>query len=110
MAEVRAKFAPAREMAFGSITASYTKIGTTFDDSYRLVFLQNFCNTIMDFSISYDGGDTSFSLAPGGTMAGDITANGGGGTFQIAKGESVFVKYRTVPTSGFVQFSSVIGV
>lgn len=110
MAQNRAKFSAARELAYTDITSSFKKIGSTFEDSFRVVYLQNLTDAIMDFSVSFEGTDTAFSLAPTGTMTLDITANGGGGIFQISAGESAWVKYRSAPTTGFVQFSSVIGV
>lgn len=104
---VRAKFATAREMAFGSITSSFTQIGTQFDTTFSVLYVQNFTDQIMDFSISYDGTDITFSLAAGGIIATDMITN----QVEIAKGESAWVKYRsTPPSSGFVQVSAVTPV
>ena len=106
----RAKFETAREMAFGSITNVFQIIGTDFDDQPRIIYIQNFTDTIMDFSISYSGLTTCFSLGSGGAFTSDITANGAGSTFTPALGEAVWVKYRSAPSSGFVQFTGVIQV
>jgi uncharacterized membrane protein (DUF4010 family) len=103
---VRAKFSVAREVAFGSITNSFTRIGTPFDDNFSILFIQNFTDTIMDFSVSFDGNDITFSLAAGGTISTDMASN----QVQISRGESAWVKYRSVPSSGFVQVASVIPV
>lgn len=103
----RAKFTEAREMAFGDITNSFTRIGNPFEIPDSIIFVQNFTDQMMDFSISFEGTDVTFSLAPNGTLAADMETN----QVSVAKGESIFVKYRsTPPTSGFVQFSSVIAV
>ncbi len=111
MASVRAKFDTGREAVFGNITSSFTRIGTAFDASYKLVYVQNFTDVVLDFSISYEGLTTCFSLAAGGTLAADVSANGGGTVFQTAVGESAWVKHRgAAPTTGFVQFSAVLGV
>ena len=111
MAEVlttaRAKFTEAREMAFGDITNSFQRIGNTFEIPDSIIYVQNFTDQMMDFSISFLGEEVSFSLQPNGTFAADMETN----QVAVAKGEGVFVKYRsTPPTSGFVQFSSVIAV
>jgi len=104
---VRAKFETAREMAFGSITNSFTKIGTTFDANFSVVYVQNFTDVIIDFSISFDGLTTTFSLAPSGIICTDMIAN----SMQVSVGESAWCKYRTgAPTSGFVQVSTVTPV
>lgn len=106
----RAKFETAREMAFGDITNTFQKIGTSFADQPRIVYIQNFTDTIMDFSISYAGDSVCFSLASGGAFTTDITTNGAGTLFTPSVGESVWVKYRSAPSSGFVQFTGVIQV
>lgn len=104
---VRAKFSVARETAFGSITGSFTKIGTTFADTFSILYVQNFTDVNIDFSISYDGVDTTFTLAPGGIICSDMDTN----QVQISAGESAWVKHRGVaPSSGFVQVSSVFAV
>lgn len=101
---VRGKFETARETAFGSITSSFTRIGTAFDASFYVVFVQNFTDQIMDFSISFDGLTTTFSLAPTGIIAVDMISN----QTQVSQGEAAWVKYRsTPPSSGFVQVSAV---
>lgn len=103
----RAKFTEAREKAFGDITNSFTMVGTVFENPSSILYVQNLTDQIMDFSISFEGTDVTFSLAPNGTLSADMEAN----QVSIAKGEAIFVKYRsTPPTSGFVQFSSVLAV
>lgn len=103
---VRGKFDTARETAFGSITSSFTRIGTVFALPFSVLYLQNFTDQIMDFSVSYDGLTTTFSLAPGGAISTDMITN----SVQISAGESAWVKYRTAPASGFVQVSAVTPV
>lgn len=100
----RAKFITAQETAFGSITSSFTAIGTPFTVSFCVLYVQNFTDQIMDFSISYDGATTTFSLAPNGIICSDMIAN----QVQVSAGESAWVKYRsTPPASGFVQVSAI---
>ena len=103
---VRAKFITAQETAYGSITSSFTKIGSPFTVPFYIAYVQNFTDQIMDFSISFEGLTTTFSLAPSGTIAVDMFSN----NVQVSIGESIWVKYRSAPSSGFVQFSAVTPV
>lgn len=104
---VRAKFETALEMAYGSITDSLTMIGTPFTASFSIVFIQNFTDQILDFSISYAGDSVTFSLAPGGSISTDMITN----AVAVSQGEAAWVQYRTdAPTLGFVQVSSVTPV
>lgn len=100
----RGKFEAAREIAFGDLTNFFQQIGSTFDASYYVVYVQNFTDVTIDFSLSYDGADVTFSLASGGTLATDMLTNG----VQVSRGEAAWAKYRDgAPTSGFVQVSAV---
>lgn len=103
----RGQFGVAREMAFGSITNSFTKIGTTFSDNFGVLYVQNFTDVTIDFSISFAGTDVTFSLEAGGKLTSDMFTN----NMQVAKGESAWCKYRSsAPSSGFVQVSVIIPV
>lgn len=100
----RAKFQPARELAFGSITNSFQMVGDTFDASFNVIFVQNFTDVTIDFSISYGGDDVTFSLASGGALTSDMLAN----NVIVANGEAAWCKYRDgAPSSGFVQVASI---
>lgn len=105
MAIVRAKFEPVREMAYSSITTSFTQIGTAFAVTFSVVYVQNLTNQIIDFSLSFAGTDVTFSLAPNGALSTDMVTN----SVQVSAGESVFCKYRSgsAPTKGFVQVSAI---
>lgn len=103
----RAKFEIAREMAFGDITNSFTMIDTVFDLPFSIFYAQNLTDQIIDFSISFEGTDTTFSLLPGGTLSSDMVTN----NIQISSGEAAFAKYRdTPPTSGFIQIIAITAV
>ena len=96
----RARFEPAREMAFGDITSSFTMIGTEFETNFGILYVQNFTDKTIDFSISFDGADVTFSLAAGEKLATDMFTN----NLEIARGEAAWCQYRdAAPTSGFVQ-------
>jgi hypothetical protein len=104
---VRAKFEVARETAFGGITGSFTKIGSTFADTFSVLYVQNFTDVNIDFSVSFAGNDVTFTLAPGGIISSDMDTN----QVQISAGESAWCKHRGVaPTSGFVQVSAITAV
>lgn len=100
----RAQFATARETAFGAITSSFTRIGTAFAANFGVLYVQNFTDVTIDFSISFDGLTTTFSLEAGGKLTADMFTN----NMQVSIGESAWCKYRTgAPSSGFVQVSVV---
>lgn len=100
----RGRFEPAREIAFGDLTSNFQMVGTVFDASFYVVFVQNFTDVTIDFSISYSGEDTTFSLASGGTLTADMLSN----SVIVSQGEAAWAKYRgNAPTSGFVQVSAI---
>lgn len=100
----RGRFEPVREIAFGDLTNSFQMIGDTFDASFYVIFVQNFTDVIIDFSVSYTGEDVTFSLAPGGTMTADMLSN----SVIVSQGEAAWAKYRSgAPTEGFVQVSAI---
>ena len=104
---VRARFETARESAFGSITSSFTRIGSVFEDPFSITWVHNYTDVFIDFSISFQGLTTTFSLEPGGKLTADMVTN----QIQISSGESAWCKYRTgAPTSGFVQICAVTPV
>lgn len=100
----RGRFESVRELAFGDITNAFKIIGTTFDASFNVVFVQNFTDVTIDFSISYAGTDVTFSLASGGSLTADMLSN----NVIVSKGEAAWCKYRDgAPTEGFVQVASI---
>lgn len=105
MAITRAKFEPVREMAYSSITTSFQQVGTAFTSTFSVIYVQNLTNQIIDFSVSYNGTDVTFSLAPNGALSTDMVTN----SVQVSAGESAWAKYRTgsAPTKGFVQVSAI---
>ena len=107
LSTVRGKYITALETGYADITSSFTIIGAPFTTSFSNIGVQNFTDVIIDFSISYDGLTTTFSLAPNGTNKDDLVTN----QVQIAVGESAWCKYRSgAPTLGFVQVSAITPV
>lgn len=100
----RGRFEAAREIAYGDLTSNFQMIGSTFETSFYVVFVQNFTDVTIDFSISYAGNDVTFSLAAGGALSTDMLTN----SVLIAQGEAAWAKYRSgAPSSGFVQVSAI---
>ena len=103
----RAKFETAREMNYADIDSVMTMIGTPFAVSFSVLYVQNFTDVIIDFSVSFDGANVTFSLAPNGIIASDMTTN----QIQISAGEAAWCQYRSgAPSSGFVQVSAITAV
>lgn len=108
----RAAFETARETQFGSITASFTVVGTPFTQPIRQLIIQNFTNQTIDFSISQNGANKHLSLLAGSSYVSDVTANKDdrGGILCFAQGDGVWSRYNSVaPTSGFVQVAAIYG-
>ena len=105
MANTRAKFETAREMAFGDIDSVMTQIGDPFDDNFGILWVQNFTDVYIDFSISFDGATVTFSLEPLGKLSADLYTN----TLEVSAGEAAWCQYRDgAPSEGFVQVSVVV--
>lgn len=108
---IRAKFEPIREAAFGSITGTFTQVGSVIAPAVRHCIIQNFTNQTLDFSISQAGTEHHFSLASSVAYVFDITTNRvTDDGFFIGSGQYLWVRHRGVaPTSGMVQFTTVYG-
>lgn len=85
-----------REVAFGSITASYTALGSTFDHD---AFIDAFVNeTNANIYISFDGTNDHKKF---GAQAGRVTDLKGNDAYRKA-GTQVYIKHDgTAPTSGW---------
>lgn len=108
---IRAKYEPIREVAFGSITGTFTTVGVPISPAVRHCIVQNFTDQILDFSISQEGTVHHFSLSSSTAYVFDVTANETTTEgFFLGAGQSLWVRHRgSAPTSGFVQFSTVYG-
>ncbi len=101
---LRGRFEAAREMDYADIDSTMTQIGDPFDANFSIVWVQNFTDVVIDFSISFEGADVTFSLAPGGYFTADMITN----NIQISAGESAWCQYRDgAPSSGFVQVAAI---
>lgn len=98
----------ARSLAFGSIAAGYTGIGTAISNPVRILHIQNLTDVILMFS--YDGINDHFPLASNAYLLLDITANKSRDHgFYLAEGTRIYVKQDGVPASGSVYVTVYYG-
>jgi len=92
---------PVRSLAFGSIGAGYTGVGTVFSNPARILHIQNLTDVLLMFS--YDGVLDHFPLATNSYLLLDVTANKSSeqGCY-IPEGTRLYVKQDGVPSSGSV--------
>jgi len=105
---IRLQFEPVRSLAFGSIGAGYTGVGTVISNPARQFFIQNLTDVTLMFS--FDGINDHFPLPASGFFLDDITSNKTQqGGFYLAEGTRLYVKEIGTPTSGSVYFSVMYG-
>jgi len=93
-------------LAFGSIVAGYTQIGTPFAHPIRIMMVQNLTDVLLQFS--FDGSVDHFVLPAGGQMIIDATANqlSNVAGFFLSVGTKLSVKRIGTPSSGAVYLST----
>jgi hypothetical protein len=105
---VRFKPEALRSLAFGSIGAGYSAIGTALSNPVRVFLLQNLTDETLMFS--FGGATDHVVLSAGGYLLIDVTANKSlSHGFYIAQGEQVYVKQVGAPSSGSVYLSVFYG-
>lgn len=113
---IRLKADNLRYRAFGSITGSYTGLGTDgttgagsgMTKPIRQIFLQNLTDATLMFSL--DGIRDAFPLPANGFFVSDITANKTIDTgFFLAEGQVIYVKTLGSPSSGAVYLAAFYG-
>jgi hypothetical protein len=102
------RFDAVRSVAFGSITASYTALGTTFGHAMRVLHFIN--NTDGDVMISFDGTtDNVPVIAPGFSLY-DLTSDQDSNEmFRYEVGTQLYIKYLTAPTKGTFYVVAIYG-
>lgn len=108
---IRVAYEPLRSSAFGSITASYTALGTPTTANTRLYALKN--DTNEDILVSLDGINDHVFMGANSYMITDLSANKvrDDGMF-IAQGTQFWIKHNgSAPTSGsiYLEILSVEG-
>jgi len=97
-----------RTLAFGSIGAAFTALGTPLAFASLKLVIQNQTNTPASFS--WDGINTAITLYPGCIFTSDIeTNNGRSGALKAAAGTQFYVKYLSAPASGAVYLATFYG-
>jgi len=105
---IQLKPEPIRTLAFGSVIAGYTAVGTALDNPSRILIINNF--TDGDLMFSLDGIDDHLAIAGPGSLILDITSNKGvAGGLYLAQGTIIYVKRIDTPTEGGVYISSFYG-
>jgi hypothetical protein len=96
-----ARFDAYRIVAFGSLTTSYTVLGTPLAHSTRILKFVN--TTDADVSISFDGTTNNDYIPAGGFSLYDVTSDAGSdGQFSIQKNTQLYVKQMSASTKGSV--------
>lgn len=97
-----------RTLAFGSITGSYTAVGTPLAFQARIICFTNTTNE--DVLFSMDGVHDQLIVPAGSFKLFDITTNHrpvNQDDFCLANGTQWYVKYTAVPASGAVYIELV---
>lgn len=104
-----AQFDAQRSLAFGSIVAGYTLVGSnTFFYPVRVLIVQNLTDATVQFSTN--GSVDHFPLAAGDKFVLDIAANDAeDNPWFLPKEQGVYVKRIGTPTTGSVYVSAVFG-
>lgn len=99
-----ARFETQRELAFGSIGASYAVVGSTFYYPIRLLIVQNLTDATLQFSSN--GTVDHFPLASGDKMVLDISTNDNSEVpWALPANQGIYCKTLGTPTSGSVYVS-----
>lgn len=104
-----ARFDTLRSTAFGSITNSYTTLGTALTQNWREFCLVN--ATDGDMLISADGTTDNFFLKANSFLLWDLSTNAqpiaSTDTFELAIGTQFYVKYSSAPSTGSVYVEGI---
>lgn len=98
---------PLRSLAFGSIVANYTAIGTPYASPISKIYVVNQTDALLVFSFQGTTED-HFILTPTGFLLLDITLESASPDY-LPVGASLYVKRVDVPTSGSVYFTTFYG-
>ena len=100
MASVVIRVDQLRSLAAGSITTTYSPVGSGFAHQVRILHLVN--NTDGDMLISFDGYTDNIFIPANSFTLYDVTANklSNVNTFVFSERSLVLVKYSTAPTTG----------
>lgn len=100
---------PLRTVAFGSITNSYTALGTAFTHPVRMIRITN--TTDADMLFSFDTVNDNIIVPAGSFVLYDVTTNREENIiyFVFAVGTQFFIKYVSAPSRGTVYLECLYG-
>lgn len=103
----RVQFETLRTLAFGSIGAAYTAVGTPLEESAQIIIVNN--TTGDDLLFSIDGTTDHFMVAAGSGLVLDLSTNREEtlNAFYLSKGTTLYVKEINGSQSGAVYFSVI---
>jgi len=105
---IRLAFEAQRSLAFGSIGATYTGVGTSFSNPVRQLLIVNLTDADLQFSL--DGVTDHFVIPATTSIIYDITANKTQDAgFYAAQGDRLYVKTLETPTEKSVYLSLIYG-
>ena|ERR1700679_3903821 len=94
----------------GSITTSYTDLGSSFGHPMRILNFKN--NTDGIIYVSFDGVNDNLDFPPHTFQLYDLTSDQDfDEKFRFSTGTQIFVKYvGTAPTTGYFSLSAIYGM
>ena len=106
---IRMRWEPMRELAFGSISGTYAKVGAPLSHPSQGIILQNFTDAQLTFS--FNGIDAHLSMAPSTSLVLDIGSNKTiDNALYQAQGDQIWVKDEgSAASTGKVSVSTFYG-
>lgn len=102
------RFDALRSIAAASITASYTKLGTSFTHAMRVLNFKN--DTDTDMFISFDGTTDNLIVESGSFDLYDLTSDQDANeSFRYENGTQVYIRYSTAPSTGSFYLVAIFG-
>lgn len=95
---LRARLEPLRSLGFGSISGTYSAVGSAIDVSCAVICITNLTDADMIFSVNSSIAEGQFVVGAGGYKLIDLTANDLALPSQI----TLYVKQISAPTKGAV--------
>ena len=108
MASNIVRFDAWRSVAFGSITNSYTALGSPLGHAMRVLHFIN--NTDGDMAISFDGTTDNMPILADSFSLYDLTSDQDANEmFRYENGTQIYIKYLTAPTTGDFYLVAIYG-
>jgi hypothetical protein len=99
---------PLRTLASGSISGTYTAVGTPFVHPIRILWIQNTTNAQVTFSL--DGVNDHFILPAGGYVIVDVSSNKDATSYELYLPIGTQIYVMGTVSSGAVYISTFYGV